>query len=89
MRFMTSVPTASLNMTGNSPTTITDTVIILGLSRKAAPAITALNNAALSILLPDSISDSIARSKYSSMTMPNSAATPASAIKPTATATDN
>ncbi len=87
MRLMTSLPVPAPNRIGNRPATITATVIAFGRTRCTAPSRIASHSAA-SPLSPSRCCSAQAFFRYSSMITPNSAATPASAMKPTPVATD-
>ena len=85
--FHTDAPAPELHMIGISPPTIANTVIIFGRTRSAAPAMMALRSD--SSLCGSSDSRILRRAwcRYTSITTPVSAETPASAMNPTPTAT--
>ena len=87
MRCITSEPVPVPHMIGNRPARITATVIALGRTRSTAPSRIASSRSSLEVV-PAAMRSSQACFRYSSMMTPNSAATPASAMKPTAPATD-
>ena len=87
MRCITSLPVPAPHMIGNRPARITATVIALGRTRSTAPSRIASSRSASPVLFSSRRSNH-ACFKYNSMITPNSAATPASAMKPTTPATD-
>ena len=87
IRCITSAPVPELSMIGRRPAMITATVIALGRTRSTAPSSIAATNASY-VRSPCARRASQAWRRYRSITTPNSAATPASAMKPTAVATD-
>ncbi|CKT92762.1 Uncharacterised protein [Mycobacterium tuberculosis] len=74
-------------MIGNRPARMTATVMALGRTRSTAPSRIASSRSAV-LVFPSSTRSSQACFRYSSMITPNSADTPARAMKPTAPATD-
>ena len=87
MRCITSEPVPVPHMIGSRPARMTATVIALGRTRSTAPSRMASSRSA-SLVLPWSARSCQAFLRYSSMITPNSADTPASAMKPTAPAID-
>lgn len=87
MRLITSLPVPLSSRIGNRPAMITATVMALGRTRCTAPSRIAASSPR-SLPSPDSWRSAQAFFRYSSMITPNSADTPARAIKPTPVATD-
>jgi hypothetical protein len=89
MRRMTSEPAPWPSMIGKRPAMMTATVMALGRTRSTAPSMIAALRSAMVQSVPASRSALRALSRYTSMTTPNSVATPAKAMALTAaTATD-
>ena len=92
MRRMTSEPVPLPSMIGSNPAVIAATVIMIGRTRMSAPFLTAAarSNRQRSRCSFFALSFSVASAcfRYTSITTPISTATPASAMKPTPTATD-
>ena len=88
IRCITSAPVPELSMIGKRPAMMTATVIAFGRTRNTAPSSIAARSVAIVAGSPRARRASHACRRYRSMTTPNSAATPASAMKPTAVATD-
>lgn len=90
MRLITSDPAPVPHKIGNRPAIITATVIAFGRTRRTAPwysASSSLSTLKVCGFFSDG-SASMAWRRYISITTPNSAATPARAIKPVPVATD-
>ena len=85
---MTSEPVPLPNRTGSRPASTTATVMALGLTRNTAPSRMAASRVSSHIGSPAARRRSSAFFRYTSITTPNSAATPASAMNPTAVATE-
>ena len=84
----TSAPGPVLQRRGSSPSTVVATVISSGRTRVDAPSITAASTSAAPRIHPSRRCRSNASSRYTIITVPVSAATPATAIRPTQTAVD-
>lgn len=87
MRCVTSEPVPEPIMTGTRPAIVTATVLTLGRTRSTAPSRIASRSTA-SFGVPFANRSSHGCFKYSSRITPNSAETPAKAMKPTPLATD-
>ena len=87
-RVMISEPVPLINMIGGKPAIVEQVVIIMGLTRWDAASVIYANNLSLLSSFSEDLNESIALLRKVSMTIPDSTAIPASAIKPTPTATD-
>ena len=88
MRVMTSEPVPVPRRMGSRPAITTATVIAFGRTRSTAPSLMAASRVASSSGAPLASRCRHAFCRYTSITTPNSAATPARAMKPTAVATE-
>ncbi len=93
IRRITSEPVPPPSMIGSRPAMIAATVIMIGRTRNRAPSITACCTSPNVSDRPAACASAMRRRmawfRYTSMTTPISTATPASAMKPTPTATDS
>ena len=88
MRCITSEPVPEPSIMGIKPAIITATVIALGRTRMTAPSWMAYFKSLMVFSLPSALKLSSELLRYKIIITPNSAATPAKAIKPTVTATE-
>jgi NAD(P)-dependent dehydrogenase (short-subunit alcohol dehydrogenase family) len=87
-RRIVSAPAPVAQSSGTRPMNAVATVIVFGRMRFTAPSWMACHRSFLSRMRPSRLNRSKLLSRYSSMTMPVSASSPASAMMPTHTASD-
>ena len=87
IRCITDAPVPCVHMIGDKPAMMATTVMSFGLTRDTAPCSMASTNR-LRVTSPRTTMSSQARSRYKSITTPVCTEIPASAMNPTATATE-